>query len=240
MLRLLGANGSRVRTLPTRQSRVYGGGGDRLRQALAFWPLDESSGDALDASGNGRTLALTGTAGASSVRIAGCGRSFGGSAFLRRDGALVTGGPLTMACWLRAYNQVNVKIFAFAQHAGTSLLTMRQGIFGEDESIVYGTANGGLNSIEAHGNGQDGSWRHMVFTWDNDTLRGYADGVQIGSPVSGTADYSSLTGIGVALGDGSGDYYMGDIALPGIWPFALTEAEIARLYNSGSGLNPYA
>jgi hypothetical protein len=83
-------------------------------------------------------------------------------------------------------------------------------------------------------------WRHVVSTWDTQTLRLYVDAVIVDArlptgPLAATHDFligSKNTPSGV------GDYFGGTIDEVAIYDHALTPEEITRHYRVGAGLVP--
>ncbi len=83
-------------------------------------------------------------------------------------------------------------------------------------------------------------WAHVVVTFDGTNAALYVDGALIGGPyaLAFGNDVDAETVIGAVQGDGSNDFN-GALDEVGFWNRALTEDEIAELYNGGKGATPF-
>jgi len=84
-----------------------------------------------------------------------------------------------------------------------------------------------------------GSWCHIVITRTSGNKEIWVDGSSIVGPtaegITATTNTRALQ-IGRDLESGGADYFDGKIDEVGIWNRALSDADIAALYNSGSGV----
>ena len=209
---------------------------------IASWRFDESSGNALDASGNGHTATN------SSVTYAtgkiNNGASFNGSAkFTVTDDATLRPSPaFSISFWVKktgttateildSYAQVStVAGFRCVMEAGAKVslwVGKNTGLGGSDWARVI--ANTSVN---------DGNWHHCVVTYDGTTICAYTDGSADGTTsFSATIAYDTPNNA-VTIGD----YVTGGAAMNGMidelnfWSRALSLSEVTSLYNSGAGL----
>lgn len=120
----------------------------------------------------------------------------------------------------------NRRAYTFYWHNG--LLTACLSQFGSVPNCKSTSFNFTLND-----------WYHVAFTWDASTDIGkiYVDSIQVGSNLS--YDIASINNSSEPLLVGSNEYiqtFNGLIDEVGIWSRALTDEEIAQLYNNGEGL----
>ena len=84
-----------------------------------------------------------------------------------------------------------------------------------------------------------GEWNHIVYTYDDATMKLYINGEQDSTTTSFTASDISVT-TNATIGKDSFQntyYFSGCIAEVSIWGAALTQAEINELYNDGKALD---
>lgn len=219
--------------------------GTGLKSGLtAYYALDEASGNAIDSSGNGRTLTLTGTVGAGSGGPLGSYRSFpGGSGhhLSRSDAAFHPGSTPYSACG-----------WAYMTNTGQSNFPVLFGVTDNTTNrewwVLINTSNQFSATASTPGNASTAinvssawsaaAWYLVAVVWDGTNLKLSINGaafttVAYSGPVfSGTAQFK----IG-ALGNAS---LNGRMAGVGVWiGRVLTLTDIQTLYNGGSGL-PYS
>ncbi len=91
----------------------------------------------------------------------------------------------------------------------------------------------------SYANAQNGSWHHLVLTYDGSTAHLYVDGNQqgTGQAISSTAAYAGneYPHIGPhTWGGGTTDGFIGSIDELGFWNKVLSSTEVEELYNSGA------
>jgi hypothetical protein len=210
-----------------------------LRAGLvAFWRLDETSGDRLDASGNGHTLTPAGTVG-SAAGVIGNAATIDGTEFNYLAGsAVVTFGgsssptsPISMSIWVYPAGVDLQPCF----NQGTGPATPGQ-MLGIGDGYASFTVDANTHSASGGSSAVAGAWNHIVGTFDGTTVRVYVNGT-LDAEATSPADYSESNGI-----------YLGDtissnaqrLDLAGVWSRALSPAEVAQLYNGGAGYDPTA
>jgi hypothetical protein len=82
----------------------------------------------------------------------------------------------------------------------------------------------------------DGSWHHIVLKANNGSATIYVDGVAgTSNSIPETILESGYMSIGVN-GEANFAFLNGEMDAVGIWNRALSDAEVAELYNNGTGL----
>jgi hypothetical protein len=211
----------------------------KLRNGLlAFYRLS----DTFDSSGNNRTLTNNGGVTFASGKI-GNAAVFDGASYFSQPAISVAGGSFTISQWLNvSSSQYEVFSETVSKWAGFIM----QG------SFVTGLNENEANSFFAYCRTDEGAfplyvfanfdeWAHFVFRVDNDSkiISLFKNGT-LSASNSITGDIVSSEGstelqIGAGESDGSFPLNDGKIDAVGIWSRALSDAEIALLYNSGSG-----
>lgn len=219
--------------LTLEMSATIGGGPvSRLEMASAFWPLTTVT-TVNDVSGNVLNLTASGT-----PEYGGDGPSgaintaavfSAGDWSLARASAVVTSGAISFTAWIRP--QSGSELMNVMQQTATASSAIGAGTdFATAGTFGVGASSGGL--------GGDDAWGHVVLTNTGTLQVLYWNGTLVDSDAVGVA-YAGASGI---LLGAAGVYgaLAGQLALVGIYPFDLTQAEVTELYNGGTGLNPYA
>ena len=204
---------------------------------IAYWRLDETSGtSATDASGNGRTLTISGgaTLGGASAIDTRPGTSIAidatngklQAAFNKTTWGL-TGSTMSVEAWFSTSATSGRGTIIRNSHSGAGFWLARNGT--AIEAAIYGSAQG-LVSATGY---QDGKWHHAIATADGSNLRLYIDGAQVGSTaLSGTLN---LVNDAVALGtlDTGGEAFSGSIDEVSLYAKALSADQVATHYAAG-------
>jgi len=203
---------------------------------FAFWNLNESSGTRYDSSPNGRNLTQTyGTVSSTTGKIANCayfnGTSGGGSTNSKLGSTSFGVNPnsnFSMSVWMKP------RSFSSYQHIIGAPFQNGFYIGANESNLTFNLYNGTVYGISAPSTAFD-TWHHYVFIRDGNTLKLYADNVYIGSAsIAGQSFYGNPV-FSVGGGEYNEYYFNGDIDALGLWTRALTELEIASLYNGGNG-----
>lgn len=224
--------------------------GSLLDFLVAYYPLDEPSGSALDAHGS-KDLTESGTVGAAAGKVAGA-RDFedgGSDHFGRADGAFSFQGDFTAACWIRPETLSGappegrgVVGYMSGDNAGDWWLSARS-----DGALVFGhLANAAPDADGARrtaaGKVSDGVWAHVAVRKSGGAFAVFVNGTEVGW--TGFSTGSGWADVGFSVGrqyTGTSYDWDGLIDEVGVWSRALSDAEVAQLYNSGAGLGyPFA
>jgi len=214
-----------------------GGGSVNLASGLqAFYKLSDTS----DSSGNNRTLTNNGNVSFASGKI-GNAAVFDGSNWMSSpvDQTGITN--YTLACWVKLdtnssgpQSLINGLTGNAWQNGGITLdlqdkFPIAYANFGGD-SLGYGLTSQTELATD--------TWYHLVGVRNNGQLKIYINGSV--DCVSDTIDNTPIPGgSSVSLGqnaDGTYGPFTGSMDAVGIWNRALSDAEVAALYNSGNGL----
>jgi hypothetical protein len=213
-----------------------------LNGLVAYWRMDESSGNAADATGNGFTATNVGTVTYTTGKI--------------NNGALLSDtGPKYFD--LGSSSSLNPPAFSFAAWVNFSTLVNSNGLAnaihfrevdGTHFNFLY-VRPSGLLACYVYGNGsvsydETGShalslnqWHHLVMTYDSVSgLVGYVNGAVDGTaaangPIAAIAANSYIGHNNLS----SGREPNAIIDEAGIWSRAITSAEVTALYNFGLG-----
>lgn len=202
---------------------------------LAFYRFNDNGSGGLslvDSSGNGRTLAATGT-----VNL-GTGINGGAANFVRSStprlswtsGSTVLNpnNAYTLAFWARPVANMNYYSFV-----GSS--TQALNIHHDSGGFLYWN-NGAAGDVQVNGVFSANTWVHIVCVRNSsNNMQVYRNGVSVYSAPS-IRTYNNVTGFNIGgLSWTPGFNYDGLLDNVGIWSRALSAAEVATLYNGGAG-----
>ena len=191
---------------------------------LAFYKLDNTN----DSSGNNRTLTNNGNVSFASGKI-GNAAVFDGTNYLTSDQSIALGPNVTISGWVKAVDTAGTAKAYFGHSNGYS-------------AFILGLVN---NSATFGPNGPGGpsfdysafidQWIHVaaVATGDNWVL--YVNGIASAPATVDSFTVESTPSFGTMLAWMDG-IYTGELDAVGIWNRALSDSEVAALYNSGTGL----
>ena len=194
----------------------------------AFYKLSDTS----DSSGYNRTLTNNGNVTFAPGKIGDAG-VFDGTNYLSSTGNAVLGtGDFSVSGWANATNlDSSQKMYYVGGSNGFTISLM--------DGILH-TANAGVadlydfNSPDITNN----SWFHLLVKRSGAIFTAYVNGQSLGTYDSG--DVIEFTGDSQFIGayiDGLEGYSLeGKIDAVGIWNRALSDSEVAELYNNGTGL----
>jgi hypothetical protein len=211
-----------------------------LTGLVAYWKLDETSGNRLDSSGNGSTLSLLAGAVPSRSGKVNNGADFvpGNCLTCTSNSNLVLGDiDFTIAAW-----------FWLDVSQSQTVIEKNDGAGGIEYTIVINAANqcgillvppGGVTYIELPTGATLNAW-HFVVVQHNATTHTLTiscdNGVGSSSSVAGKPPYAGTGALTIGAGIGGGYGLDGIIDEVGIWKRVLSAGEIATLYNSGAGI----
>jgi Concanavalin A-like lectin/glucanases superfamily len=214
----------------------------------AYWKLDESSGNATDATGNGYTL--TNENGLSySTGLVNNAADFGSNnTNMRLHVGSVMGAtpsdPLTISGWVKLNTEVSGPTYMLMEKAFAAPNAVRY--------LIAYQYNGGSPRLgfarSPGGSGTEGdifypvtlgttNWHYLSLTYDGSTVTAYLDGVSVGtasSSGSGNLDQNSDE-FDIGAADGPVQFSSAKIDEVGTWNQALSDSQIAALYNGGAG-----
>ena len=208
---------------------------------VAYWKLDESSGDAIDAHAS---FDLTNTNTVTySTGIINNGAYFGSSntnKVLRISNDLGIGsGSVSISAWI--YRQTGDFMFpVHIQDATTHVaysLKYESGIKAVRNRIGTSEDQTTAQSVTIN------TWTHVVLTYDGTTVRCYVNNgtpQTVSSSGNGASSGTDAFAIGSGINDGTGSsefFFNGNVDEVGVWSRALTAGEVSELYASGVGFS---
>lgn len=213
---------------------------------VAYWKLDESSGDAADATGNGKTLTNenTMTYGSGLINNA-CSQGTNNTnkrLYLADSLSFTKTTSYSMAGWIKLNTeQTGLRnLFDVRENTTHHLMYVRTDDPSSVRKIIFGRASNGVGAVEATYDQTWGTtnWYHIACVFNGSTVKGYVNGSEVAS-----ANYSTLgNGNGLSnqttLGaSGNGFIYASaQFDEVGYWNRELSVSEISTLYNGGTGL----
>ena len=220
-----------------------------LTDIVAYWKLDESSGNAADSVAS-YDLTNINTVGYSSALINN-GADYGTAntnKYLTINDALgIDGGSITISAWVKMRTEISTGEQRFFSQQNSNSKT---GYFvgyaynGGTRRLVFYRSKNWVGTAVAYYEITLGTsdFCHIVLTYDGTNLGGYVNNVAI-TPVSASGSGTNAGVSSVAIG-ATRDPGEGTVALHsstiidevGLWSRALTSAEVTALYNSGDGL----
>jgi hypothetical protein len=165
--------------------------------ALGYWRLNDASGDALDSSGAGRTLTVTGTPTYRSVGATSDGDSGvlfpggGTDEFARSDAALRPTAAVTLEFWYKPTAFPTVQYLVACGDTGNNGYR-----FHSDNTalVIFTVGNGSANTALGAGTMVIGRWHHLVGTYDGTNVRSYLNGALLAGPtaLTGPIGYGAI------------------------------------------------
>lgn len=208
--------------------------GSGAPKLLLHWKLDESSGtSAADASGNGYTGTVTGTASWIAARRNN-GFDFNGSTKIERSSTLGNPTNFTIACWARV--DATDSSGADAVSVGDYIVLRPHDVSLSGPSVGFYRGSSTWVSASSATSYVGAGWHHYLATFDDagNSLKLYIDGVLVAT--TSTTYSISWSGQGTATragkhGNTSTAYdFDGGIDDVRVYNYALSDAQIAEVY----------
>lgn len=202
---------------------------------VSYWKFDESSGDAADATGNGKTLTNPNSAIYAAGKINnGIDLERDTSQYLTRtnDGYDTPSG--TVSCWIKIEeNPLALWIVSDSTNAGSQGFDFRI----NEDNKVHLSFGDGATSVLGSTSLFPGTFYMVTGTWTpagkQVFVNGLSDGVDA-NPATLTEGGGSIEIGGTAINPTQS--FDGTIDECGIWDQELTNAQISELYNGGAGV----
>jgi hypothetical protein len=191
---------------------------------LAFWKLADTS----DSSGNGNTL----TNDNSVVFVAGKignAAEFDGTNFLSRSMNVDFSGEVTVSFWCKPADVPAYGVMFNGGASGTFSIN-----YTGSNSIDINNAMAAFLNVAA----APEQWHHVVATIGPTDTRVWLDGLLAAEDENQGNMASTSIFLGATQDGIEASPYTGLLDAVGIWERVLSDAEIAALWNSGSGLEP--
>ena len=201
--------------------------------AVAYWKMDEESGVRYDATGNGYDLTDNNSVGF------GTGIKSNGANFAGTSGGVLTGAGViipndsdfTVSYWEKLASYSDCWGFAITNSTGHKL-TLDHGSGSPIRMVISQCENGSVNSTI--GDLSLDVWNNVVAIRESGVIRFFVNGAaqmetfNTGAFVNSGGDQIAIGGNGSWSSDGILDEI-------GIWSRAVTDTEVAMIYNLGTG-----
>jgi hypothetical protein len=203
----------------------------------AYYKLNEASGDAIDATGNGYTMVNTSVT-YSSGKINN-GAVFNGSTSVFKNSTFPRDtSAVSFSGWFKTSGNTMCIFGQDDSVTGSAQRTFQMQISatGKLLSIFFNTATN--NVVSSITTVNDNTWRHFVTTYSGTETKLYINATLEATDTSITGALRSGTGmsIGTISDENNQAYFNGTLDEIGIWSRVLSQAEVTQLYNSGAGL----
>lgn len=202
---------------------------------ISYWKFDESSGDAADASGNGKTLTNNNAATFASGKINNGTQLVRANSqyFSRTNGGYydVTAG--TVSCWVKYDSNPSVlSIVDTSVNSGVAGLVFRL----NENNQIHLAFGGAVPSAMGATSLAAGAFSMVTGTWNTSRKEVFLNGVSDGADET---DATMTAGNSIFKIGTRADFienFDGTIDECGIWNRVLTQSELTELYNGGAGL----
>ncbi len=208
-----------------------------LSGLLSYWRFDESSGNAADSSGNGKTLtnvnSATFTPGKGGLGNAATLVRASSQYFTRSNGTYydVTGG--TLNCWVKWNTNPSVlSIVSYSTNSGASGLDFRV----KEANVLHGYMGAGANAVFGATALSSGTWYMATYTWNTGGKKVFLNGMENGTSTVAETMTAGNTNFYLGIRSDLNEPFDGMIDECGIWNRVLSPSEITALYNNGDGL----
>lgn len=218
---------------------------------IAYWTMDEASGDFADSSGNGHTATAVGSPTYGATGQVSDAVTFNGSSqyatVANDEDFRPVSTKVSVSAWIKTSEAVtNGAFFCNREGVGSDYTGYHIGI--TDAGLIYAQTFDGVGAVEdgevASAAGfNDGVWHHVVFTNDDLELRLYVDGSLVHTdPTSNAlAYYAQAQYIRLGKGEyhlGTYSYYSGDLDDVKVYNRAISATEVATMYNDDTYVAP--
>jgi hypothetical protein len=193
----------------------------------AFYKLSDTS----DSSGNNRTLTNNGNVSFASGKL-GNAATINGNWFSTNE-TLNLANNFTVACWVNINSLGSLRPAVSQWQGGNGAFFIGTG----EDNYVFALATPWPSGLLYGGPATLNQWVHLIGICSGSTQKFYINGVEVAS--QNIDPFTDLTQGTFKIGtlDGGEEFvFDGQIDAVGIWNRALSDAEVAELYNNGTGL----
>lgn len=215
---------------------------------VAYYKLDEASGNATDATGNGFTLTNTNTVGFAAGALnnaADYGTANTNKYFRLSNNLGITGGAITISTWVKMRTEIgtatqNIVIQGDVTSQVNYLMTYE--FNGGSRRLLFNRQKQAVSNNTTVGAATLGTtiFNHIVLRYDGTNLSGWLNGTKIAADLATSGNGAAAAVSDIILGSDQGQtattYLSAFQDETGIWSRGLSDAEIGQLYNSGTPL----
>lgn len=207
---------------------------------VGWWRLkdDVGSSTAIDSSGNGLDMSMTGdvTFGQTPSADGMGGAAFDGNDYLSRaDNALLKPAAMTYEFWMKTTEHASMAAYGKDSRGPWNKIGVDGGA-GSQVQFTLTTSSGGTVDFLAGSSLRDGNWHHIVGAYeDGSGMQIHIDGTLVDSnSKSGSISWGTQSPrIGIRGGTNDDDFWRGDLAEVAVYDFVLSPARIAAHYSAG-------
>jgi len=209
---------------------------------VAYYKLDESSGDAADSVGSNTLTNSNVTYVASKIKKGG---AFNGSSSTLYKSSFSSGitNVVTISCWVKITDSTTQRVvLSFGKDAGGSGIALFAYGFSTLNYKFFFEFGSGSGRVLTTTTPSVDTWYHLAVTADGTNIKIYLNGLL--ENTVGTAGSVASSGAAISLGSLLSSntppapttyYHNGGLDEVGIWSRALSAAEILALYNAYLG-----
>ena len=198
------------------------------------------TGNANDSSGNNYNGTFTGNPTLTSDRNGASNSAyvFDGNDYIYTSDSMANEftNVFTISAWIKSTNNATVDIFGLGQQDCSSNAgpVIRLG-----SNIHFNRCNAGFNTSNSNYY-YDGLWHHYAFTYNGSQRKVYRDGNLVNTNTQSNIFNINTYGLAIARAqmDQAGDYFIGSMDEVNVWNVALTDNEIASVYNYSGNAAP--
>lgn len=204
-----------------------------IPEPIAYWKFDESSGDAADATGNGKTLTNQNNTPFVAGKL-GNGADFerDSSHYFIRANDEFDNPSGTVSCWIKYESNPSVlSIMSTSINSGVQGFDFRV----KEGNFLHGSFGAGPISVIGDTSLSEGTFYLTTFTWDTSRKEMFLNGESDGSDENDATITSGHVSLKIGTRADLIENFDGIIDECGIWDTVLTNEQIESLYNSGNG-----
>jgi hypothetical protein len=214
-----------------------GEGADLVTDLAAYYPLN---GNLTDASGNGRDLTSSGTPTYAAAKLGqGLAATAGGGTQTYSPATNLLTGSFSISCWLYGTQGVNIAFYNDGANIGWSQMRLVYYARTSSSRGVRLFLSGHIDSLGVDAQVVSDAWNHVVAVWDHvaQTRTIWMNGVNAYSETVADVNGNAFANFAVLTQTGEGTF-PSPVDEVAVYTRALGAAEVAALYNGGSGFNP--
>lgn len=203
-----------------------------------YWRLGETSGGAIDETGNSAAGAYRGgvTLGVPGALIGDPNTAVhfnGADAYVnvRANASLDVGDIFTYELWLRRGSTLGVTQRLLHKGAGAASL----GLGTSNKVVLLPGGSGAVTIASSRVAITDHNWHYIVATKNGPDVHIYLDGSDVTSAGTNTTMTNNTTALNIGRATTGVAYFDGDIDEVAIYPVALTAAQVLAHYQAGTG-----
>lgn len=204
-----------------------------IPEPIAYWKFDESSGDAIDASGHGKTLTNHNSTPFVESKVSnGADFERDSSNYFSRTNDGFDNPSGTVSCWIKYESNPSVlSIASTAVNSGVQGFDFRI----KEGDLLHGSFGAGPISVIGNTSLSAGTFYLATFTWNTNRKELFLNGVSDGADETDATMISGHAALKLGTREDLIENFDGIIDECGIWDTVLTDEQIESLYNSGAG-----